>query len=352
MPDWTKSMQQTYEYCIVDPGTWKDSSLLTSVTSCSITRDLSADTLGSATIDIDENVGEVYIRTYLVTIQNGVRERIPLGTHLVQTGSSSFNGMNQSMSFDGYTPLLELKEKEPPLGFYVAEKDNVMERAYELTNEHTRAPVVASTSDIEMFRDFVANTDDTWITFLSDMIANAKMYFALDEMGRVLFAPQQNLSSMQPVWTYSDDNSSILYPDVTYEQDLYGIPNVVEVIYSDGNDYYHARVVNDDPDSIVSTVNRGREIPHRESNPSFTGIPTQKMVEEYATQLLQSLSSITCTVSYSHGYNGVRIGDCVRLNYQRADLIDVKARVTNQTIKCDPGCPVSEKAEYVRKLWR
>ena len=184
------------------------------------------------------------------------------------------------------------------------------------------------------------------------MIANAKMYFALDEMGRVLFAPQQNLSSMQPVWTYTDDNSSILYPDVTYEQDLYGIPNVVEVIYSDGNDYYHARVVNDDPDSIVSTVNRGREIPYRESNPSFTGIPTQTMVEEYATQLLQSLSSITCTVSYSHGYNGVRIGDCVRLNYQRADLIDVKARVTNQTIKCEPGCPVSETAEYVRKLWR
>lgn len=24
MPDWTKSMEQSFEYCIVDPGTWRD----------------------------------------------------------------------------------------------------------------------------------------------------------------------------------------------------------------------------------------------------------------------------------------------------------------------------------------
>ena len=24
MPDWTKSMQQTFEYYVVDPNTWKD----------------------------------------------------------------------------------------------------------------------------------------------------------------------------------------------------------------------------------------------------------------------------------------------------------------------------------------
>ena len=24
MPDWTKTMQQTFEYYVVDPGTWKE----------------------------------------------------------------------------------------------------------------------------------------------------------------------------------------------------------------------------------------------------------------------------------------------------------------------------------------
>lgn len=352
MPDWTLPMEQTFEYYTVDPGTWKEMKMVTTITSSSITRDIDTDTLGSATIDMTGSIGECYIRIYLITVQNGIRERFPLGTYLVQSQSSKYDGMVQTTSFDGYTPLIELKEKQPPLGYFVPQDDNIMDTAYRLTQENLRAPVVAAKSDTKIFRDFVANTDDTWITFISDFIANDKFYFDLDEMGRVLFAPQQNTASLQPVWTFDDSNSSILYADVTYQQDLYGIPNVVEVIYSDENDQYYARVVNDDENSPVSTVNRGREIPYRDNNPEFSGEPTQKMIEEYATQLLQNLSTIECSVSYTHGYCPVRIGDCVRINYERAGLTDIKARVTRQSIKCEPGCSVSETAVFTQKLWR
>lgn len=352
MTDWTMPMEQTFEYYTVDPGTWKDVKLIDTVTSCSISRDMSADTLGSASIDIGEDIGEVYLRVYLVAIQNGVRERYPLGTYLVQTQSSKFDGKRKSMSFDGYTPLIELKEKQPPLGYYVMEDDNIMDRAYALVREHARAPVVKASSSDKQYRDFVANADDTWVTFISDLIANAKFYFDLDELGRILFAPKQDTASLQPVWTYTDDNSSILYPDFTYEQDLYGIPNVVEVTYTNGNDRYYARVVNDDENSVVSTVRRGREIPHRVTDPKFSGVPTQAMVDEYAEQLLRSLSTIESTIKYTHGYNQVRIGDCIRLNYTRAGMTDIKARVTQQSIKCENGCSVSETAVFTRKLWR
>lgn len=352
MPDWTLPMEQTFEYYTVDPGTWKEMKMVTTITSSSITRDIDTDTLGSATIDMTGSIGECYIRIYLITVQNGIRERFPLGTYLVQSQSSKYDGMVQTTSFDGYTPLIELKEKQPPLGYFVPQDDNIMDTAYRLTQENLRAPVVAAKSDTKIFRDFVANTDDTWITFISDFIANDKFYFDLDEMGRILFAPQQSTASLQPVWTFDDSNSSILYADVTYQRDLYGIPNVVEVTYSDENDHYYARVVNDDENSPVSTVNRGREIPHRDTNPEFSGEPTQKMIEEYATQLLSALSSIECTVSYTHGYCPVRVGDCVRINYERAGLTDIKARVTRQSIKCEPGCSVSETAVFTQKLWR
>lgn len=352
MPDWTMPMEQTFEYYTVDPGTWKEMKMVTTITSSSITRDIDTDTLGSATIDMTGSLGECYIRIYLVTVQNGVRERFPLGTYLIQSQSSKYDGMVSTVSYDGYTPLIELKEKQPPLGYFVPQDDNIMDTAYRLAQENVRAPVVAAKSTTTMFRDFVANTDDTWITFISDLIANDKFYFDLDEMGRILFAPQQNTASLQPIWTFDDSNSSILYSDITYQRDLYGIPNVVEVIYSDENDQYYARVVNDDENSPVSTVNRGREIPYRDNNPEFSGEPTQKMIEEYATQLLSALSSIECTVSYTHGYCPVRIGDCVRINYERAGLTDIKARVTRQSIKCEPGCSVSETAVFTQKLWR
>ena len=351
MADWTASMQQTFEYYSVDPSTWKDIKLLDNVKSCTITRDSGVETLGSATFNITESLGECYIRVYLITIQNGVKERHPLGTFLVQTPSSSFNGKIREVTMDAYTPLLELKESPPPLGYSLFKDDNIMEKAYMICRENVRAPVVETRSDSTLSYDFVANTSDTWISFLTDLISNAKYLFSLDELGRVLFSPKQDTASLQPVWTYTDDNSSILYPDISMDHDMYGIPNVVEVIYSNGSDNYHARVVNDDSNSPISTVSRGREIVHRDTNPDIVGNPTEKQIQEYAEQLLRDLSSIEYTLSYTHGYCPVRIGDCVRLNYSRAGITDIKAKVVSQSIKCEPGCPVTEKAVFTTKLW-
>ena len=351
MVDWLSSMQQTFEYYIVDPATWKDAKKIENVKSCSIRRDSDAGTLWSASINITESVGECYVRIYLITIQNGTKERHPLGTFLVQTPSTSFDGKVRNLSMDAYTPLLELKETKPPLGYSVMKGTNIMTIARQLTQENTRAPVVPASCDTNLFSDFVAETDDSWLTFLTDLLLNAKYSYDLDEMGRILFAPEQDTASLQPVWTYNDDNSSILYPNLNMDHDLYGIPNVVEVIYSHGNGYYYSRVVNDDPNSPTSTVNRGREIIHRVSDPDLIGDPTENQIDEYANRLLRELSSLEYTITYTHGYCPVRVGDCVRFNYSRADLKNVKAKVISQTIKCEPGCPVTEKAVFTNRLW-
>ena len=352
MPDWTSSMQQTFEYYVVDPKSWKDIKLLDTVKSCSITRDAEAETLGSASFDISESVGERYIRVYLVTIQNGIKEKYPLGTFLVQTPSSSFNGKTKDVVMDAYTPLLELKENQPPLGYTVLKNEDIMSIAYRLTRDSARAPVVETESKTKLFYDFVADPNDTWLSFLTDLMANAKYNFDLDEMGRILFSPRQDTASLQPVWTFDDGNSSILYPDMSMDHDLYGIPNVVEVIYSSGSNSYYAKVINDDPNSPTSTVSRGREIVYRVTDPDVIGDPTQNQIQEYAERLLRELSSLQYTVTYAHGYCPVRVGDCVRLNYERAGFTDIKAKVISQDISCEPGCPVTEKAVFTTKLWR
>lgn len=351
MPDWTSSMRQTFEYYIVDPGTWREVQKLDNVKSCTISRDSEVETRGSATIDVTGSVGECYIRPYLITIQNGIREKVPLGTFLVQTPSSSFDGKVRSVSMDAYTPLLELKENPPPLGYSILKGENIMDCAYLICRDRMRAPVTKATCDMKLYNDFVANTSDTWLSFLIDLIANAKYTFDLDELGRVLFAPKQETASLQPVWTYDDSNSSILYPELDMDHDLYGIPNVVEVIYSNGKDYYYARVVNDDENSPTSTVNRGREIIYRTTDAGTSGDPTNQQIQDYASRLLKELSTVEYTITYTHAYCGTRLGDCVRLNYARAGLKDIKARIISQSIKCEPGCPVTEKAVFTTKLW-
>ena len=352
MTDWLSSMQQTFEYYTVDPGTWKDDKKLDNVKSCTISRDFGTETLGSATIEVTESVGECYIRVYMLAIQNGVTEKVPLGTFLVQSPSSSFNGKVRNVTMDAYTPLLELKENPTELGYSLLKGDNTMEKAYMIAREKMRAPVVQTESSHTLFNDFVANTNDTWLTFLSDLIANAKFHFDLDELGRVLFAPKQEMDSLQPVWTYNDDNSSILLPDITMDHDYYGIPNVVEVIYSSDKEIYYGKAVNDDINSPLSIQNRGRTIRKIVTNPDGLGNPTNNQIQEYAEQLLKELSTVEYTISYTHGYCPVRLGDCVRLNYTRAGITNVKAKVTSQSIKCEPGCQVSETATFTSKLWR
>ena len=351
MTNWLGTMQQIFEYYIVDPGTWKDISKVENVISSSINRDASAETLGSASINVNETLGECYIRIYLITIQNGVREKHPLGTFLVQTPSYSFDGKTKNITLDAYTPLLELKENYPPLGYSLLKGENILSMAYRITREQVRAPIYETINNQVLHTNFVAATDDTWITFLNDLLANAEYKFGLDELGRILFLPDQDTRSLQPVWTYTDDNSSILYPDLDIDHDLYGIPNVVEVIYSNGNEYYYGEAVNNDSNSPISTVSRGRRITHRVTNPGVLGNPTQAQIQEYAEQLLRELSTLEYTITYKHGYCPVRLGDCVRLNYKRAGLNGVKAKVVSQTIDCVPGCPVTEKAVFTAELW-
>ena len=118
-----------------------------------------------------------------------------MGTFLIQTPKSSFDGRYQKVSIDAYTPLLELKEGIPPLGYSILKNGNVMSNAYKIVSENMRAPVIKTASDDKLYNDFVANTSDTWLTFTKDLLSNAKYNLGLDEVGRVLFLPDTAIFS-------------------------------------------------------------------------------------------------------------------------------------------------------------
>lgn len=357
MANWHASMQQTFEFYEVDPDSWADVRKLTHFRTGTLVRDSSQETLGNANFDIDEIIDEMYVRVYLVVVQNGFTEKFPLGTYLCQSPEKSFNGFVASNRIQAFTPLIELKEKSPELGYSVRRKRNILDAAYNLTRENLRAPVVKGKASETLYENFVSNINDTWLKFLTDLLANASHSFDLDEMGRVLFAPIQNASAMRPVWTYTDDEMSILEPEISLDRDIYNLPNVCEVVYSSGEQTVFSRAVNKDPNSLISTVNRGREILYRETDPEIGGdsdvigrIP-QEHLDVYTRSLLKQKSSVEFTITYTHGYCPVRVGDCVLINYQRAGLNNVRAKVTRQSIRLEPGCPVEETAVYTQNLW-
>lgn len=102
----------------------------------------------------------------------------------------------------------------------------------------------------------------------------------------------------------------------------------------------------------MSTVHRGREIVKRITDATFAGEPTQKMVEQYAADKLAELSQLEVSITYKHGWNGVRVDDCVLMNNTLAGVTNVKAKVVAQSFECKSGIEVTETATYVIKYWR
>ena len=91
---------------------------------------------------------------------------------------------------------------------------------------------------------------------------------------------------------------------------------------------------------------------HRVTNPTLTGSYTEEQFKEYGRMYLQNLSTLEHSVTFSHGYYPVTIGDCVRLNYTRAGIADIKARIIQQTINCTTGCTIDTTATYTTELWK
>lgn len=353
MPDWTKSMTQTFEFYEVNPNTWKDRRRLDFVRSCTIKRDISKGTLGGATFEIDgEGIGECYIRVYLLTNQNGIDEKICLGTFLVQTDGYDFDGKVKSYSVQAYTPLLELSENKVPIGHFLTKGANVLDQAYVLASDNMRAPVVAGYSEKTLANHYTANMNNTYLDFISDLLKYDDYQFGLEPDGSVFFSKvKDEIEGLTPIWTFTDDNSSILYPELSLKNDLYQIPNVVEVRYSDDVLTRTVVVKNEDPDSPTSIQARGREIRYRDTDPKITN-PDPNVMQLYGETLLRNLSSTMCQVTYTHGYCPVRLDDCVRLNYRRADMSNIKAKVISQEITCDEGCSVMETAVYKKYYWK
>lgn len=344
MTDFTRGMRRSYEFWEVSRDTWLDVRRIDCITGGTIVRDLDKDTLGNASFEATGRIGECYVRTYLVAEQDGVTERHCLGTHLLQSSRMTHDGVTGSYPADGYTPLKELAESMPPIGYFVPSGSDAAQAAAEIVAAHCPAPVVTPAASFELSQAFCAEQSDTWLSFVAALIARAGLRMAIDPFGRVSFEPERDASSMRPTSTFDDGSASILRDKMTDETDLNDVPNVVEAVYSSDAGCMTARAVNDDPARASSTVSRGREVVKRITDPDVPDNPTQEQLERFVESKLLELSSVERTVTFSHGFDGeTSVGSCVRLDCARSDVRG-NFVVRSQEITLDSECAVKASA--------
>lgn len=348
--DWTSSLRIDWRYTLVDPDTWVDIEEIPFVRSCSLTWDRDSDLLVSGSFEIDGYIGdEPYVRVWCDAVQGDLAERHAVATVLCQTAKGSTEGTVRTAEAEAYSPLLELSDDKPPVGWSVS---GSADDAIAIICSHMRAPYVPYESGVTLASAIVATEDENWLNMLWAVCDEAGLELWVDGMGRLVFGMATEPWSLQPVQTISDtDPRGILFAEREVETDLFGIPNHFEAIRSDTGEWVKGDAWNDDPASISSTVRRGRVITHRETNPD--GLPSgssQLVADEYARKRLREESVITRTYTLSIGYLPLRLGDAIRFSDSKLEVEEV-VMVNGMELTCDVKARLDLTATSTEELW-
>lgn len=339
MTDWTRGYAQSFEYYEVDPATWLDRRPLSTVVSCSVVRDSETAIIERATFEIDgESPGESWIRAYMVAEQDGISERVPIGTWLVQTPRTSMDGRVASLHCDAYSPLHVLSEWLVPVGWHAQKGAICAETAAAILRRYGVAPVIASYDQKTLGAHYVPEGGASWLDVAKDIAAAADMEIGVDAYGRVILAPISPTASLLPSWTFEDGDRSILLADAEQQEDWYGVPNAIEVVSSKSG--LVGRAVNDDPEDMLSLVRRGRAVTKRFTDPpELASATSQAALDAVAKMLLAEESQMERTVTISHGWCPLNVGMCARVLYTKHGL-DVTGTVIRQDFSLETGLTV------------
>ena len=347
--DWTGSYDVSFSYMLVDPLSWADDQEIGAVASCAITRDLDMETLEQATFEIaDADDGERWIRCYADVGQDGISERVCLGTFLVQTPRRSDDGKFSKLDCTAYSSLHVLAEAKPNAGYALARGSNCVDAARQICEQHGMAPVVYAESDRVLDDHYVAPSDASWLDIAKTLLAAAGMKVETSPWGEVVFAPDVPGYALSPTWTFRDDETSILLPEVSEERDWYGLPNVCVVTTPSG---IVGRAENADPTSRISTAYRGREVTLKIDDPDeLRAGCSQEIADAYALRMLREASCIERSATIRHGYCPARAGDVVTVNAPDMSL-NMDALVKRQEVELSTAFTVTSTLAVREELW-
>lgn len=335
--NWAEGFTAAYYITIVDQKSWRDTTRM-EITGGTIER--SADELmESADLDMTElpEGGEAWIRIWLDADQGGITHE-PLFTGLTSAPSREINGRREKYKVECFSVLKPVDDIILERGFYVPTEvtaPQVVERLLKRGPAPVKVSPVSSPPKLE--EAIIAEDGETNLTMVQRILDVINWRMRIDGRGVIHVEP----AAKSVVSMFDANRNDTIQLSVTDEYDWYSCPNILRVISGD----LTAVARDDDPESPLSTVRRGREIWQEESSVS---LGTNESISAYTLRKLKELQGPARTISYSRRFDpNVSVGDIIAINHPEIG-IDGIFRVKSQSLSLSFGCRTSETAVFER----
>lgn len=334
--NWAKGFEATYYMTLVDRDTWKDTERI-EITGGSVSRS-DSNLIESADIDcVSYERGEQWVRLWLDARQDGAdASHVALFTGLATSPAVSINGMVRQNSLECYSVLKPADDVPLSRGYFVGGGTNVPDLIKQELLSDSPAPVLIDGEAPPLAKTLLAENGESKLSMAGKLLTAINWRFRISGDGTIHICPKDNTI----VASFDAFDNDVVEPQITVEQDWYACPNVFQAII-DGV-AYTAR--DDNPNSVLSTVSRGREIWVTEENPTLNSGET---ATQYVNRRLREEQTAIMKVSYNRRfYPDVTIGDCVKMNYP-AQKVTGTFRISSSSFSLSYGATVSEDANQI-----
>lgn len=329
--DWSRGFSAAYYLAVVDPASWRDVDRI-EITSGSITRNGTGlrESADIQCTDYDNN-RELWIRVWLDATQGETTEHIPLFTGIACSPSTEIDGNLFKHPLECYSVLKPAQDILLKRGWYAPANANGANLIRTLLSV-SPAPVVIDGLSPTLTQTIVAEDGESNLSMADKILMAIGWRLRIDGDGTVHVCPKATEESA----TFDALENDVIEPQLSVDQDWYECPNVFRAVL--GNLTAEAR--DENPDSFLSIVTRGREVWKEETSAALNSGET---IAEYAMRRLREEQSYAVSVSYYRRYvPEVYVGDIVRLHHP-AQGLDGDFVVQSQTITLSYGARVSER---------
>lgn len=330
--DWTKGFSASFHMELVDPVTWRNVERV-EITAGAVSRtpDGLRQSADITCLDFAPD-RERWVRVYLDAAQDDDVEHVPLFTGLGSVPSEQMDGMRTIFPLVCYSVLKPAEDVSLSRGWFAPEGRNGAEVIADLLSV-TPAPIEVEDDAPTLTQSVIAEDGENRLTMANKILETINWRLRIDGDGTITICPPAAEISA----TFGTDRD-VIETQLTKTKDWFDCPNIVRAV-SDGA---VAIARDDDENSMLSTVTRGREIWLEEKN---CDLNSGESLEQYAQRRLSEAQAFAYKVQYSRRFDpDVNVGDLVRLHYPGHDLMDVFT-VISQSISLGHGARTEEEVQ-------